>query len=254
MFKPTYHSLKLFFISLLLAAGIVLGSAVPASAATYNNCSGSRMPTLKQGDRGSCVTKAQNSLRERGFMSAQATGYFGSATRSAVVSLQQNAGIASDGIIGRNTWGVLNGQSSANANTSTSALPAACRKYSKAICVDKGSGSRATLYAIENGAIIRTMDARTGDTRPGHATDEGTFRVYWKSKDHVSSIYNVAMPFSLFYNGGEAIHYSESFATGSGYNGASRGCVNLRSLEGAEWLFNWAKQGTRSGTPVIVTP
>jgi lipoprotein-anchoring transpeptidase ErfK/SrfK len=46
------------------------------------------------------------------------------------------------------------------------------------------------------------------------------FRVTWKSADHVSSIYDAAMPYSVFFNGGIAFHQ------GSVYQ-QSHGCIHL---------------------------
>ena len=42
--------------------------------------------------------------------------------------------------------------------------------------------------------------------RKGFATPAGTFRVSFKNEDHVSSIYDQAMPYSVFFNGGIAFH------------------------------------------------
>lgn len=86
------------------------------------------------------------------------------------------------------------------------------------------------------------MSARFGG--PGYRTREGVFRVYRKSRHHVSSRYGSRMPFSMFFSGGQAIHYSPDFAR-VGYAGASHGCANLRTWSGAEWLFDRTPIGTR---------
>jgi hypothetical protein len=52
------------------------------------------------------------------------------------------------------------------------------------------------------------------------------------------------MQMSLYYYGGEAVHYSETFAR-DGYAGASHGCVNTRSWGGQTQLFNEAQVGDR---------
>ena len=59
----------------------------------------------------------------------------------------------------------------------------------------------------------------------------------WKSRDHVSKLYDSAMPFAMFFSGGQAVHYSSDFAA-RGYAGASHGCVNVRDRAGIEWLFD----------------
>lgn len=56
--------------------------------------------------------------------------------------------------------------------------------------------------------------------RKGYRTRSGTFRVQFKSRDHVSSIYDVAMPNAVFFNGNIAFHQGQ-------LSGGSHGCVRL---------------------------
>ncbi|MFD7678128.1 L,D-transpeptidase family protein [Streptomyces sp. NPDC060187] len=59
----------------------------------------------------------------------------------------------------------------------------------------------------------------------GHRTRTGWFRIYWKHKNHWSSLYNAPMPYAQFFSGGQAFHaVSGSIHT----TGGSMGCVNLR--------------------------
>ena len=117
-------------------------------------------------------------------------------------------------------------------------MPRAC--YSgKIICVDK---SQRLIRLLVNGKTIVRLDARFGaSSTPTH---NGMFRVYWKNADHVSRLYGSAMPFSMFFSGGQAIHYSSDFAR-RGYSGASHGCVNTRDYSRMRALFNNAPTGTR---------
>ena len=62
------------------------------------------------------------------------------------------------------------------------------------------------------------VPARTG--RPSFPTDPGTFHVSFKDRDHVSSVYHSPMPYSVFFNGGDAFHEG-SLAV------SSHGCVHL---------------------------
>jgi lipoprotein-anchoring transpeptidase ErfK/SrfK len=75
-------------------------------------------------------------------------------------------------------------------------------------------------------------------------TREGAFSVGWKSRDHVSTIYDTPMPYAMFFSGGQAVHYSPDFAA-RGYNGASHGCVNVRNLAGIRSLFDQARVGDK---------
>jgi lipoprotein-anchoring transpeptidase ErfK/SrfK len=56
--------------------------------------------------------------------------------------------------------------------------------------------------------------------RPSFPTAPGTFHVTYKDRDHVSSVYHSPMPYSVFFNGGDAFHEG-SLAV------SSHGCVHL---------------------------
>ena len=66
-------------------------------------------PTLRKGDRGEYVTLAQTELIQRGYDlgSWGADGKFGAATEKAVKQFQQDWGLKVDGVIGPNTWAML---------------------------------------------------------------------------------------------------------------------------------------------------
>ena len=58
---------------------------------------------LAIGDFGPEVTQIQNRLRELGYLSANATGYFGEETQNAVIQFQRDNRLVQDGIVGPNT-------------------------------------------------------------------------------------------------------------------------------------------------------
>lgn len=66
-------------------------------------------PTLRKGDAGPYVTLAQTEMIQRGYDlgSWGADGKFGAATEKAVKQFQQDWGLKVDGIIGPNTWAML---------------------------------------------------------------------------------------------------------------------------------------------------
>lgn len=107
------------------------------------------------------------------------------------------------------------------------------------ICIDK---TTAKLVYMHDGRSILSMDARFGGVST--PTREGTFTVYWKDAHHVSTLYGSSMPWSMFFSGGEAIHYSYDFAT-YGYAHHSHGCVNIRDWVGMRWLYNHTPVGTK---------
>ena len=71
--------------------------------------------------------------------------------------------------------------------------------------------------------------------RAGFRTPPGTFRVESKRRDHVSSIYDAEMPWSVFFNGGVAFHEGSLAVT-------SHGCVHL-SPAAAETYFSTLSVG-----------
>ena len=58
---------------------------------------------LRTGMSGSTVSQLQKDLKALGFMSVNPTGYFGNATKSAVISFQRRYGLQADGIAGPQT-------------------------------------------------------------------------------------------------------------------------------------------------------
>ncbi|MBE7324380.1 murein L,D-transpeptidase [Nocardioides sp. Y6] len=110
-------------------------------------------------------------------------------------------------------------------------LDSRCLK-GRVMCIDKTTRS---LKWVVRGKVGMRLDARFGD--PHYPTREGLFRVFKKSRDHVSSIYHTPMPFAMFFSGGQAVHYSPDFKA-NGYNGTSHGCVNIRNRKAIEKLFD----------------
>jgi len=158
---------------------------------------------------------------------------YGESTSAAVRRFQAKFGLRPNGVVGQRTWDRL-----ATVVGRVGRLPSGCLGE-RTICIDK---SQRLVRLVEKGKVRITMDARFGFT--GAETNEGTFRVHLKSRDHTSSLYRTWMPFALFFSGGQAVHYSPYFAR-DGYAGASHGCVNLRDYKGAQWLFDHASVGTR---------
>jgi hypothetical protein len=90
-----------------------------------------------------------------------------------------------------------------------------CSAAAKA-CVDL---STQQAWLMRNGHVVYgPVRAKTG--RPSFPTDPGTFHVTYKDRDHVSSVYHSPMPYSVFFNGGDAFHEG-SLAV------SSHGCVHL---------------------------
>ncbi len=118
------------------------------------------------------------------------------------------------------------------AAVSTSAkLPKRCKTKGRVLCINKTTRK---LYFVQNGKIRKTVDARFGCSRT--PTRNGTFHVYRKNRHWVSTIYHTSMPYSMFFSGGQAVHYSSDFAR-RGYYGCSHGCVNIRNMTKLAWIY-----------------
>ncbi|MFI7411138.1 L,D-transpeptidase family protein [Streptomyces sp. NPDC049627] len=77
--------------------------------------------------------------------------------------------------------------------------------------------------------------------REGYGTRTGWHAVYWRHKNHVSSLYKSPMPYSQFFSGGQAFHgiYGNIFTPVG-----SMGCVNM-TLQDARKLWRVLKKGDR---------
>lgn len=111
--------------------------------------------------------------------------------------------------------------------------------YGRVFCA---SQSQRKMAWMVDGQIIEVIDVRFG--LPSTPTRNGNYSIFWKDKDHISSLFNVPMPFSQFFSGGQAIHYSADFAR-VGYNGGSAGCINVGSWAEAERMWNYSRTGDR---------
>ena len=114
-----------------------------------------------------------------------------------------------------------------------------CLTRGRVLCINKKT--RKLVYVV-NGKAIQVADARFGGRKT--PTRNGVFKVYRKSKNHKSSIYHTPMPYSMFFSGGQAVHYSSDFRA-RGYNGASHGCVNIRDKRKIAWIYARIKVGDK---------
>lgn len=207
-------------------------------------------PTLLgPGDSGDDVRELQARLKQIGWFFGDVTDYYGDATTEAVRGFQAKREIPVTGEVDQRTTDRLvamtreptedekhNRYPEATAPDST--LDPRCQT-GRVLCIDKSTNS---LRWVVDGAVLSTVDVRFGSELT--PTREGTFSVTFKSRDHVSSLYDTPMPYAMFFSGGQAVHYSPDFAA-NGYNGASHGCVNVRDLGTIASLFDQVYLGDR---------
>lgn len=199
-------------------------------------------------DSGIEVRKLQARLQQIGWFSGEVTPHYGDQTTESVAGFQTKREIPSTGEVDQRTLDRLLAMTTEPSQaelfnrtpepSSGPALDPRC-KTGRVLCIDKSSNS---LRWVVDGAVETTVEVRFGsDELP---TREGQFSVNFKSRDHVSSLYDTPMPFAMFFSGGQAVHYSPDFAA-NGYNGASHGCVNVRDYDAIVSLFGQVNVGDK---------
>ncbi|MEV5978138.1 L,D-transpeptidase family protein [Streptomyces sp. NPDC052114] len=201
---------------------------------------------MARGDRGGQVRELQARLRQVAWLFEHPSGTYGAATAEAVRGFQGKRGLPRTGRTDTVTWHKLLAMTREPTRYelySGGGIPPAqpdkrCLT-GRVLCIAKSSR---TLTWMIDGKAVSTMDVRFGSQYT--PTREGTFSVYWKSRHHVSTLYDTAMPYAMFFSGGQAVHYSSDFAA-TGYGGASHGCVNVRDEKKIASLFAQVRKGDR---------
>ncbi|WP_443080698.1 L,D-transpeptidase family protein [Streptomyces sp. PTD5-9] len=221
-----------------------VSASVPTSAPPKPDPQGTTL--LASGSQGRQVRELQARLRQIGHFNRSPTGYYGTVTADAVRSFQTKRGLTATGRTDTLTWqrllGMTRPPTAAELDPPTTAPVAKPDKRcmtGRVLCISKNSR---TLSWMIDGRVVSSMDVRFGSQYT--PTREGTFSVYWKSRHHVSTIYHTAMPYAMFFSGGQAVHYSADFAA-RGYQGASHGCVNVRDEGKIAALFDQVKTGDK---------
>ncbi|MGW4626637.1 L,D-transpeptidase family protein [Streptomyces rubiginosohelvolus] len=201
---------------------------------------------MRTGSESDRVRELQARLRQIGHFGRNPTGYYGSVTADAVRSFQAKRSMPVTGSTDEVTWQRLLAMTrvpkAAELRPPTERPLAApderCLK-GRVLCISKNSR---TLAWMIDGKVVSAMDVRFGSEYT--PTREGVFEVFWKSRDHVSTLYDTPMPYALFFSGGQAVHYSADFAA-NGYGGASHGCVNVRDKKKVAALFGQVRTGDK---------
>ncbi|HET6628075.1 MAG TPA: peptidoglycan-binding protein [Nocardioidaceae bacterium] len=224
---------------------VVKMSRMPTDDEMFNRAG----PTLfGPGDSGAEVREIQARLRQIAWFFGDVTDNYGDQTAEAVSGFQEKRQVPATGKVDQRTLDLLEGMTTeptrdelANRKPDPaegSKLDPRCTT-GRALCIDKSTSS---LRWVVNGKVLSSLDVRFGaEYSP---TREGLFHVGWKDRDHVSNLYGSAMPLSMFFSGGQAIHYSSDFAA-RGYAGASHGCVNVRDYDALASLYDQVDVGDK---------
>lgn len=202
---------------------------------------------MRSGSSGDRVRELQARLKQIAWFSGSVTGTYGSVTGAAVRGFQGKRAIPVTGEVDQRTWDRLTAMTrtptsdqlhNRTPKPSASGLDSRCLT-GRALCVSKSTNT--LVWVVDGHEQLRT-DVRFGSAEL--PTREGAFQVGWKSRYHVSTIYHTSMPYAMFFSGGQAVHYSPDFAA-RGYNGASHGCVNVRSMSAIQTLFAQVRVGDK---------
>jgi putative peptidoglycan binding protein/L,D-transpeptidase-like protein len=178
------------------------------------------------------VRELQYRLKWVGLYPLQPTGTDYGVTVRGVKAFQARRHLPVTGVADAATWKLLLQRTVRRAT----AVPAVCKNAGWHACYDR-TVHQVTLW--HDGSIYNTWMVRGGAETM--QTRLGTHKVYYRDSDHVSSEYGSPMPYSQFFDGGEALHGSRLMM--DPFVGHSHGCVNMY-VEDARQLWNLTHDAT----------
>lgn len=215
----------------------VLGAGALSLMGAGNASAASVSPGISWGSRGSAVKNLQNRLNSLGYWCGGADGVFGGQTHQAVMAVQKAAGLARDGVVGNTTAAKINAGVRPKARVGGSG---------RHIEIDK---ARQLALFVENGAVKLIANTSTGggylfpyQGRQARAvTPSGSFRIYsrWSGGWQNGVLGRMYRP--VYFNGGIAIHGSDSIPASP----VSHGCCRVsNSFMDMLWRSGWVNSGT----------
>ena len=202
--------------------------------------------TVRAGSSGNCAVFLQTELKKAGYYPWGKSRYIGVAGANAILNYQRSRGLDADGWAGKDTWMAL----ATKAKSVSSELPKTCYTKGVVLCVDQ---AHRKLTWLKTGKVVKTFKVRLGGYAQ-HAkthiwrnfpTANGTWKVYDKQVNPASENYGSgAMPYSTMFYPDMYVHYSPGFNR-QGYTQSSHGCVNIRKLSDAVWIFRNTPIGTK---------
>jgi peptidoglycan hydrolase-like protein with peptidoglycan-binding domain len=198
------------------------------------------------------VRELQRRLGTKGLWPYAASGVYGWTLAQKVLAFQRLQNLPQSGVVDQRTWARLLAVTYVPGTFDSHRFYAGLRpllpkigsldprcRTGRVMCVSKDTR---TLTWVVDGTPLMAMWARFG--RPGHETREGTFHVSRKYEYVISNLYFTPMPYSMFFSGGQAVHYSSNFAR-LGYASASHGCVNIADHAQVKSLFFKVRVGDK---------
>jgi hypothetical protein len=228
------------------AASVASASAAPRSR--FNPRARFAREFVRRGDSDTSVydidhvRELQYRLRWAGVYGGPVTGYFGDQTTGAVKRFQRRSNLRVTGTANFETWAKLIRKTI----QARGDIPARCkvRRVKWHACYDRAT-HQVTLWRHDelwNSWLVRggSYDAQTR---------LGNNFVFSRDKDHVSGIFGSPMPYSQFFDGGQALHGSSTMI--DPFEGHSHGCVNMYN-EDARQLWKLTTRAPMSEMKVTV--
>ncbi|MBT2406457.1 MULTISPECIES: L,D-transpeptidase family protein [unclassified Streptomyces] len=202
-----------------LAAPLVVAGGGTAQAASCNVTTGPYQRQVEQ------------------FLGRPVDGWQSAADCNAVKAFQATHGITpTAGYAGPLTWRTMSTMLDQRAAGNTPNRAGKCPvNLGRIACVDL---TRQLSWVQDGGELVYgPVPVRTG--KAGTETRTGLKKIYYRSINHWSTIYDVEMPYSQFFDGGIAFHsVNKSMWNPPG----SGGCVNMRPAD-AKAYWNMLKNG-----------
>lgn len=148
-------------------------TAKPTTTTTAKKTTTTAAASLRLGDTGDQVTRLQSRLIELGYMTAQATGYFGQKTYDALRSFQSAAGLTADGVAGKKTQERLFASdapkystTTRTVTTTTTTTTAATTTTTTAAVTTTASADGTTTTSVSTASKETTTATTTAPTEP----------------------------------------------------------------------------------------
>ncbi|MCL1795377.1 MAG: peptidoglycan-binding protein [Clostridia bacterium] len=202
--------------------------------------------TLKRGITSSDVKKLQERLKELGYFSASATGYYGSATQTAVEKFQKANKLKVDGIAGSDTQNVLFGTNAGKNQTPAEDMGSAGQNYPTL-----REGMKSTAVTTMQKKLIELGYLKTEATGLfGSATKTAVIAFQKANKLTADGVAGVQTLSLLYGNGASGTGSSSGGAAGTGGAGKVSG-PGASAVKLLHW-FNNVKPSLKSNSIVQV--
>lgn len=233
-------------VMVALAFGLTVGGGAPTAEAKAKYVT-SKYQKARYGQTSIKVRNVQLRLADAGFLKKKyVTHYYGDITKKAVKDFRRSVGMkpGKGKKVTKKVWKKLVKKTGkvkipGSSTGKKGKLDSRCYTGDEVLCIDK---TKSKLYFVKKGKILKTMDARFGCA--SSPTRQGTFSVFRKVRHDWSYEFHSKMPLSMYFSGGQAVHYSSDFAA-RGYAGCSHGCVNIREKKKLRWVYNRIEIGDR---------